>query len=175
MGRKHVRIMQYDPKQPHHLRYVNNNVATDTPLAQRVHKDALTLCEILGYDMNTCEFAVRDGIPYAIDFMNCAPDADVYSVGQENFDWVVNTMADVLIDRVKNGGGGFEMTGTWPKVMGLGSNPMAAPKTDAVGKVVSSVEPTPAPKRTPPRTARASAVTTPVKRKNKDEDRPRSR
>ena len=32
---------------------------------------------------------MRDGVPYAIDFMNCAPDADVASVGQENFDWIV--------------------------------------------------------------------------------------
>ncbi len=35
----------------------------------------------LGYDFNTVEFAVRDGIPYAIDFCNPAPDADVNSVG----------------------------------------------------------------------------------------------
>ena len=169
MGRKHVRIMQYDPRQPHHLRYVNNNVATDTPLAQRIHRDALTLCEILGYDMNTCEFAVRDGIPYAIDFMNCAPDADLYSVGQENFDWVVNTMADVLIEKVR-GGKGFELTGTWPKVMGLGETPMQQPRVDAVGKVAPSAsEPAPTPKRTAPK---KTASTTKAKSSN-NEDRPR--
>ena len=41
----------------------------------------LTLCRALGYDLNTVEFAVEDGVPYAIDFMNPAPDADVNSVG----------------------------------------------------------------------------------------------
>ena len=51
--------------------------------------DALTLCRALGYDLNTVEFAVEDGIPYAIDFMNPAPDADLHSVGQANFDWIV--------------------------------------------------------------------------------------
>ena len=55
----------------------------------------------LGYDFNTVEFAVRDGIPYAIDFCNPAPDADVFSVGQENFDWVVETAATYAIERAK--------------------------------------------------------------------------
>jgi hypothetical protein len=54
----------------------------------------------LGYDLNTVEFAVEDGVPYAIDFMNPAPDADVNSVGQENFDWVVNAVAELAVKKV---------------------------------------------------------------------------
>jgi hypothetical protein len=55
----------------------------------------------LGYDLNTVEFACEDGIPYAIDFMNPAPDADVNSVGQENFDWIVNAVAELAIRKAK--------------------------------------------------------------------------
>jgi hypothetical protein len=115
LGRKRVRIMQYNPKQPHHLRYAAD-YHTPTELEQRMHRDAVALCEGLGYDMNTVEFAVRDGVPYAIDFMNAAPDADLYSVGQANFDWMVNNMADVLIEIV-TGGKPLELTGNWPQVM----------------------------------------------------------
>ena len=61
----------------------------------------LDLCYALGYDFNTVEMAVRDGIPYAIDFCNPAPDADVYSVGQENFDWVVETSAKIAVERAQ--------------------------------------------------------------------------
>jgi hypothetical protein len=64
------------------------------------------------------EFAVRDGVPYAIDFMNCAPDADVASVGEENFRWIVRSMAEYLIDRAKHPRA-FESTGTWPRLLGL--------------------------------------------------------
>ena len=60
-------------------------------------KDALTLCRALGYDMNTVEFAVQDGIPYAIDFMNPAPDMDIYSLTPSYFEWVVEHMADLAI------------------------------------------------------------------------------
>jgi hypothetical protein len=53
------------------------------------------LCRALGYDLNTVEFAVEKDVPYAIDFMNPAPDADVHSVGEENFEWVVNAVAEL--------------------------------------------------------------------------------
>jgi len=55
----------------------------------------------LGYDFNTVEFAIRNGVPYAIDFCNPAPDAEVTSVGQDNFEWVVETAADYAIERAK--------------------------------------------------------------------------
>ena len=73
----------------------------DKKLLARVEKDALTLCRALGYDLNTVEFAVENGIPYAIDFMNPAPDADLHSVGQANFDWIVREVADLAIAQAK--------------------------------------------------------------------------
>ena len=64
-----------------------------------MEQDALKLCRALGYDLNTVEFAVEDGIPYAIDFMNPAPDAGLESVGPENFRWIVEAVADMAISR----------------------------------------------------------------------------
>jgi hypothetical protein len=61
----------------------------------------IKLNKYLGYDFNTVEFAIRNGVPYAIDFCNPAPDAEVTSVGQENFDWVVETASDYAIERAK--------------------------------------------------------------------------
>src|SRR5215470_8163486 len=96
--------MKYDPKAPHHERYVKGNPPPSTPaLRHRIEKDALTLCRTLGYDLNTVEFAVEKGVPYAIDFLNPAPDADVNSVGKENFDWIVNAVAEMAV-RLAQGG-----------------------------------------------------------------------
>ena len=76
VGQEKVHIMPYDPRRPHHERYLDRTRQRMTRRClQRVEKDALTLCRALGYDLNTVEFAVEDGIPYAIDFMNPAPDA----------------------------------------------------------------------------------------------------
>ena len=96
-----IHIMQYDPKQPFHMRYVRNGPAVDPALLQKVHDDVLALNEWLGYDFNTVEMAVRDGIPYAIDFCNPAPDADVNSIGEDNFGWILNAAADMVIRKAQ--------------------------------------------------------------------------
>lgn len=98
IGGKHVRIMPYEPRNPHHLRYVSD-FNPGEELHQLMTDIVIRLCHYLGYDFNTVELAVRDGIPYAIDFGNPAPDAEVTSVGQENFDWVVETAANYAIER----------------------------------------------------------------------------
>ena len=97
IGQEKVWVMRYDPKQPHADRYVKNPPPVEPGLYARVVGDALQLCRALGYDLNTVEFAVEDGVPYAIDFLNPAPDADVHSVGQENFEWVVNAVAEMAV------------------------------------------------------------------------------
>jgi hypothetical protein len=100
IGGKYVRIMPYEPRNPHHLRYV---ASFDTsPEEYKMMEDiVLRINHYLGYDFNTVELATRDGIPYAIDFCNPAPDADIRSVGQENFDWVVETAASYAIERAQ--------------------------------------------------------------------------
>jgi glutathione synthase/RimK-type ligase-like ATP-grasp enzyme len=101
IGQKEVRIMQYEPRNPHHLRYVTDAKLVAKKLLATIKDYTLKLNKALGYDFNTVEFAVRDGVPIAIDFCNPAPDADVNSVGQENFDWVVETAAKLAIARAK--------------------------------------------------------------------------
>lgn len=97
VDQEHVHIMQYDPRRPHAERYVKDAPPIEGKMYDRVVKDALTLCRALGYDLNTVEFAVQDGIPYAIDFLNPAPDADLASVGEANFEWVVDAVANMTI------------------------------------------------------------------------------
>jgi hypothetical protein len=97
IGRKHVRIMPYEPRNPHAQRYQ----AGFSPGPERIKQMediVLRINDYLGYDFNTVELAVRDGVPYAIDFGNPAPDAERTSVGEENFEWVVETAANYAIE-----------------------------------------------------------------------------
>lgn len=95
LGQKEVLPMKYDPAEK---RYLVEHAHMDAELGERVVNDALKLVQALGYDMNTAEFAVRDGVPYAIDFMNPAPDMDINSLTPPYFEWVVQHMADMVID-----------------------------------------------------------------------------
>lgn len=104
LGRKYVHIMPYEPRNPHHLRYATQPKTSGVAykkLMQTIKEYTIKLNTALGYDFNTVEFAVRDGVPYAIDFCNPAPDADVHSVGQENFDWIVENAAKFAIEKAK--------------------------------------------------------------------------
>jgi len=103
IGTDHVRIMRYDPREPHDRRYVQSPEPIDPVLNDRVRADCLKLTGALGYEFDTLEFAVRDGVPYAIDFLNPAPDADPGSVGRENYEWVLEHAARFLVDRVQRG------------------------------------------------------------------------
>jgi len=102
VGREQVLPALWDPRKGHFDRYTD--AAAHMPplsaeLEARVVEDAQTLCRALQYDMNTVELAIRDGVPYAIDFMNSAPDFDITSLGEGHFRWVVEKMADLVIAR----------------------------------------------------------------------------
>ena len=98
IGGKYVRIMPYEPRNPHHLRYASDFSPSAERLKQ-MEEIVLRINHYLGYDFNTVELAVRDGVPYAIDFCNPAPDAERTSVGEENFNWVVETAANYAIEK----------------------------------------------------------------------------
>ena len=98
IGGKYVRIMPYEPRNPPHLRYVAD-FKPDAARYKLMEDIVLRICNYLGYDFNTVELAIRDGVPYAIDFCNPAPDAEVNSVGLENFEWVVETAASYAIEK----------------------------------------------------------------------------
>src|SRR6187551_1139428 len=120
IGRKYVRIMPYEPRNPHHLRYV----ASFTPSPERLKQMediVLRICNYLGYDFNTVELAIRDGVPYAIDFCNPAPDAERASVGEENFAWVVETAASYAIERALEQKDGQDNL-TWGEYVKRGAN-----------------------------------------------------
>jgi glutathione synthase/RimK-type ligase-like ATP-grasp enzyme len=102
IGRKHVHIMPYEPRNPHHLRY-KADFAPSAAMLEQLETLCIKICTMLGYDFNTIEFAVRDGIPYAIDYMNPAPDADRNSIQEENFEWILKTSASFLIGLAKEG------------------------------------------------------------------------
>lgn len=102
IGREKVRIMPYDPSKPYlQKQYFDDENYLGKELKARVIQDCLTLNEALGYDFNTAEFAIRDGIPYAIDFTNPAPDAELKSVGEANQRWLIEAVAELCAKYIK--------------------------------------------------------------------------
>jgi glutathione synthase/RimK-type ligase-like ATP-grasp enzyme len=139
VGQKKVHIMPYDPRAPHHERYIQNPPKYDKALLKRVEQDALKLCQALGYDLNTVEFAVENGIPYAIDFMNPAPDADLHSVGEKNFEWIVSEIAALAIAKAKTAPAISELR--WSYFLGAPTPAKVAKKKAPAKKAVKPKKP----------------------------------
>lgn len=99
LGQDEIYVMKYDPN----TRQYHDQHNLEPALLERIVSDARKLNQALGYDMNTVEFAIKDGVPYAIDFMNPAPDMDVNSLGRKHFDWMVTHMADLTIRLAQSG------------------------------------------------------------------------
>ena len=102
IGQEQVMPIKYDPRE---RKYHVEHEHMSPELGARVIGDSLKLVRALGYDMNSMEWAVRDGVPYAIDFMNPAPDMDIYSLTPHYFEWAVQAMADMAIRLAKNPSG----------------------------------------------------------------------
>jgi hypothetical protein len=110
VGRDRILPIHYDPKLigPTGLRgaYVHHAEEQWLPKEQhdRVMNDAITINKALGYDMNSVEFAIRDGVPYAIDFTNPAPDMHIEHLGERYFDIAVDWMVDFCVKQAKGQG-----------------------------------------------------------------------
>jgi glutathione synthase/RimK-type ligase-like ATP-grasp enzyme len=145
IGQKDVLVMPYEPRNPHHLRYAADLKAQGEErekLLETIKDYTLKLNVALGYDFNTVEFAVRGGVPYAIDFCNPAPDADIYSVGPDNFEWVVEAAANMAIERAKKQVAG-QINLTWGTFINQAVNgiPAAVAETPAPAKATKPAEP----------------------------------
>lgn len=105
VGKEKVLVMPYDPSKPYlsGMQYVDVDDYLTPELHERVEQDVRTICNALGYDLNTVEFAIKDGVPYAIDFMNPAPDAELASVGEKNHRWIVDNMTEFILNKLETG------------------------------------------------------------------------
>jgi hypothetical protein len=107
-GKTDIVPVAYDPRE---RRYLVDHAYLSADLGARIVRDAQALNTALGYEMNTIEFAIQDGIPYAIDFLNPAPDFERDRITAHYFEVVVDRMADLVIDRARHG----RPQQTWPR------------------------------------------------------------
>jgi hypothetical protein len=115
-GKTDITPVVYDPRD---RRYLVDHNYLSPELGARVVRDARTINEALGYEMNTIEFAVQDGVPYAIDYLNCAPDFERDRITDFYFSHVVEKMTGLVIDRALNA----DPTRCWPRweeMLGIG-------------------------------------------------------
>jgi hypothetical protein len=156
VGQQEVMIMAYDPRKPYLSgeQYIHNPDYLAPELAERVRRDVRTLCTALGYDLNTVEFAIKAGVPYAIDFMNPAPDAELASVGEFYHNWITEAVTNLVFKRLAER---VETRYRWDALL----NPEPT-RTFAVASQVEQQSRTVVPNPVENRSASAAAAAAPV-------------
>ncbi len=115
-GKTDITPVAYDPRE---RRYLVEHEYLNAGLGARVVRDAQTINLALGYEMNTIEFAIQDDVPYAIDYLNPAPDFERERITDFYFRHVVEKMAHLVVDRALNG----QPSQSWPRweeMLGVG-------------------------------------------------------
>src|SRR5688572_5885445 len=115
-GKTDITPVAYDPRE---RRYLVDHEYLSAELGARVVRDAQTINTALGYEMNTIEFAIQDDVPYAIDYLNPAPDFERDRITEFYFSHVIEKMTALVIDRALNG----QPSQSWPRweeMLGVG-------------------------------------------------------
>jgi len=88
-----LKIVNYDPSAPLHERYqsdldlvASGTISADD--AQLIHDTTLTINSFFGWDFNSCELILKDGVWHPFDFANPCPDSQVTSL-HVHFPWIV--------------------------------------------------------------------------------------
>ena len=116
-GKTDITPVAYDPRE---RRYIVDHHYLSPELGARVVRDAQAINQALGYEMNTIEFAVEGDVPYAIDYLNPAPDFERDRITPFYFSHVVEKMTALVIDRALHG----TPSQSWPRweeMLGIGS------------------------------------------------------
>jgi hypothetical protein len=116
-GKTDITPVAYDPRE---RRYLVEHQYLSPELGARIVRDAQTINTALGYEMNTIEFAVQGGVPYAIDYLNPAPDFERDRITDFYFRHVVEKMSALVLDRALNG----HPSQSWPRweeMLGVGA------------------------------------------------------
>ncbi len=146
LGGDQIMPMRYNPKNPNMFeRYEGEADAAylGAALHKRVVGDATKMNQALGYTMNTVEFAIRDGIPYAIDFLNPACDLDSFSIGQHAFEWALNTLANLAVSYAQHGEPPTHSY-RWQQAIADSGTPTGAKRTARVSRAAPTSGDTPA-------------------------------
>jgi hypothetical protein len=100
IGKEAVRPIRYDVKR---RCYLPDQGFLSPEVEAKVVASARALNQALGYDMNSVELAIKDGVPYAIDFTNPAPDMYPHHILPPNYEWCLEQMTQLCVQLCAEG------------------------------------------------------------------------
>ncbi|MFP4527400.1 MAG: RimK family alpha-L-glutamate ligase [Candidatus Kapaibacterium sp.] len=102
IGQRDYRVLHYDPSRPQHLRYKPEPLAEDHPVFAKIRDYSQKIAKAFDLDFNAVDFAVNGREVVAVDIYNPAPKLERGHLLDENFEWIADRTADMLIRRASS-------------------------------------------------------------------------
>lgn len=99
VGQEKVMLLRYSLATG---KYQPEIITEDDPLYQKLAESSLALTRAYRYDINMVEFVIKDDEPYVINSTNPVPVIDKELMSDEQFDWVVQEMAETAVLRAQS-------------------------------------------------------------------------
>ncbi len=93
INKKDVLFIQYDPG---NRAYMVSDLKAIDPIRDKLEKWMIEFNKVLDYDMNTIEWAIRDGQPYMIDGFNEVPEILPTAIPPQYYSWIVEKFVDCV-------------------------------------------------------------------------------
>ena len=123
IGKDRVLPIQYSPSRRCYIHNEKNDWVSKE-IWDRCIADSVKVNTLLCYDMNSVEFAIKDGVAYAIDFTNPAPDMHIESILAPHFEVVTDWMVDLAVSIAKDPSKTMTSQYKWAHLVGPEPDPL---------------------------------------------------
>lgn len=103
IGKKYYKMVDYDPRKPMHLRFSDQPVSIEPEIEKEITRIAIKICSALGFDFNAVDIALKGDTYYVMSFLNPVPLIEKSFMKSEDFNWLVATTGDFIINLAQEG------------------------------------------------------------------------
>ncbi|MGQ9819680.1 MAG: ATP-grasp domain-containing protein [Candidatus Kapaibacteriales bacterium] len=116
VGKKHLKIINFDPNKPLHLRYSKESLILDPKFQKKIMNIIEQLCTLLDLNVNAVDIAISNSDVYLLDFYNVAPIVEPNYFSNDDYNWLIYTIGDFLISIAENPPKDLPSPTPWAKV-----------------------------------------------------------
>lgn len=97
VGKKHSKIINFDPNKPLHLRYSKESLTVEPKFQKKIEKMVVDICTIFDFDVNAIDIGEKNSDVYLLNIYNVAPIIEQNYFSNDDYNWLIYTIGDYLI------------------------------------------------------------------------------
>lgn len=117
VGKKHIKIINFDPNKPLHLRYSKESLTVDPKFQKKIEKMVEELSNLFDLNITAIDIGIFNSDVFLLDFYNVAPIIEPNYFSTDDYNWLIFTIGDFLISLAENQTKDQLSSSNWKKIM----------------------------------------------------------